>query len=173
MKAHALKELFDKGYGFKVFQGHNNNPNSLKVQSILESIELDEEVKDKLDALKKNHYVICLGENWCPDCTINETIMHKVGEYQPLIQIKHLPREGYESLVSSFDPDGKARIPLILLMDDTFNLMGTFNEVPKIVHKAMASGDQTQVIVAKRKYRNGEFLKETCLEFIEIFERSE
>lgn len=45
MEAAALKELFEKGYGFKVFQGHNNNPNSLKVQSILESIELDQVVK--------------------------------------------------------------------------------------------------------------------------------
>ena len=167
------KELFEKGYTFEVFKGSEIHPNSLKVMQHLNPLIIDETVINRVLALQKPHYALCIGENWCPDCVINERVLHHLEERQPLIKVCYLPREGYEDFVASFDPEGKARIPLILLLNAHFELKGTINEIPKALKHIVDGGNQVEIIVAKKKYRHGELVNETAMELLDTFELSE
>lgn len=171
MNTAELRELFEKGYGFEIFKGTNDNPNNAKIEDFMKNLKIDMESIKRIEGLEKENYVLCIGESWCPDCVINESIMSKIADLQSNIKIRFIGREGNESLVSSYDADGKARIPLILIMDEEFNVKGTFNEVPSILNKIVKTGTQPEIIVAKRKYRNGEFVQETIEELMDLLEK--
>ena len=168
-----IKERIHQSYNNRYYLDDNqiNKIKELRNKGVIEScdkLEIDARILDGFKELDKVFHIMCFGENWCPDCVINETIMHKISEVQPLLKMSHFGREGYEELVSSYDPDNKARIPLILIMDEKFNLLGTFNELPKALKEIVASANQVDVIVAKKAYRKGDYANQTAQELLDI-----
>lgn len=171
METANLKEIFDKGYEFESFKGTKENPNNMKIEEFIKELKIDSDLEKRIKEIEKTNNVLCFGENWCPDCVINESIMHKISELRTDINIKFVGRDGYEDLVSSYDENGKAKIPLIIVMDNDFKVKGSFNEIPAKLSHIVKTGTQPEIIVAKRNYRKGEWVKETVDELIGLLEK--
>lgn len=164
-----MKALYNQGYSFKKFMHLNDGAYVDKVEKFLQlsSDALTDELKSVLNEIKKAQ-VLVFGEVWCPDCVINIAALEAIARTNSNIEYKILPREGYEKDLETLTPDGSARIPTFISMDQENGAKGYFLEKPKAVKAVESGDDQVKRIVVKRDYRNGKYLLDTLEEIIEI-----
>ncbi len=164
-----MKTLYNQGYDFDKFMHLNDGEYVDKVEAFLQlsSDALTDELKSALNKIKKAQ-VLVFGEVWCPDCVINIAALEILAQTNSNIEYKILPREGNEEILGTLTPDGSARIPTFISVDDDYQAKGFFLEKPKAVKAVESGDDQVKRIVVKRDYRNGKYLLDTLEELIEI-----
>lgn len=163
-----FQQLFESGMSFEVFAPNDQDANLEKLLEIYDSIELDEEMISKIHSIDRPIYILAFAELWCPDCIINLPAIKKIHDLNPNITFKILPREGNESYMENYKINGKPKIPTFVILNNKFEELGTFIENPKILKDIVNKGNQVEIIVAKRKYRKGEYIKDTIEEIINI-----
>ncbi|GAB6085559.1 thioredoxin family protein [Alkaliphilus crotonatoxidans] len=164
----TFRELFMLGCSFEAFVDKDQDINREKTLEILENIILDEEIIHKISAIRNPVYILAFAEIWCPDCMINVPALKKMATINPLIEFKILPRDEYESYLTGYRLGGKVKIPTFIIFNEKFEELGHFIETPKVLREMVAKGNELEVVVAKRKYRKGEYVKETINEIINI-----
>ncbi|SDL27762.1 thioredoxin family protein [Natronincola ferrireducens] len=166
-----LHQLFELGVSFQEFLNKDQDINREKTLEIYENIFLTEEMVHKIQKIDTPIYVLAFAEIWCPDCMINVPALQKMKDINPKIEVAILPREGYEAYMSGYKVGGKVKIPTFVILDSQYEEKGVFIETPKIVKDIVAKGNQVEIIVAKRKYRKGEYIKDTIEEILNIIFR--
>ena len=167
----TFQELFLTGCTFEDFVNKDMDINREKTLEIYNQIELDQELLNTIKTIETPIKVLAFAEIWCPDCMINVPALQKMQDINPLIEIKFLPREGNEVSLTKYKIGGKAKIPTFIIMDENFNELGAFIETPRIIKDIVAKGNQVEVIVAKRKYRKGEYVINTIKEIIDYIKK--
>lgn len=161
-----IKELYFTGVTFDEFISVDNGSYREKALDIYNSITIDNQLLDNIKSIDKKIYVMVFAEIWCPDCIINLPALKKISDINQNIQFRILPREGYEDYMEDFKINGKAKIPTFIFMDQDFNILGSFIEIPDIIKEILSKGSQVDIMVAKRKYKKGEFCIETIQDII-------
>ncbi|MGF7398196.1 thioredoxin family protein [Thermoanaerobacterium thermosaccharolyticum] len=158
-----LKQLFYNGVSFSEFVKSENNEITERLKSRYDNIALD---GTAVNFKNKVRYVLAFAENWCPDCQVSVPIMAKLCDLAK-IDFKILKREGHEEEMKPFYEDGKAKIPTFAFLDDSFNVVGTWIERPKVIKELVAKGDNSY----RRGYVNGEYDKDIVNELLEMMSR--
>jgi len=167
----TFQDLFLRGCTFEEFVNKDKDINREKTLEIYSQIELDQELLNTIETIEAPIKVLAFAEIWCPDCMINVPALQKIQDVNPLIEVKLLPREGNEESLTKHNIGGKAKIPTFIIMDENFKELGAFIETPKIIKDILAKGNQVEVIVAKRKYRKGEYIINTIKEIIDLIKK--
>lgn len=161
-----FQQLFNLGVSFDVFAPDNQDANIEKLLEVYNGIELDEELISKIESIDKPTYILVFAELWCPDCIINLPAIKKMSDINPNIVFRILPREGNEKYMENYKIGGKPKIPTFIILNDKFEEIGAFIENPKILNEIVNKGNQVEIIVAKRKYRKGEYVSDTMKEVV-------
>ncbi len=164
-------ELMALGCTFVEFIDQDQDINREKTIEIYEGIELEEELVDKIKMINRPIYILAFAEIWCPDCMINVPALQKMREINSNIDIRILPREGYEEYLSDYKIAGKVKIPTFIILDEQYKKLGAFIETPKTLRDLVTKGNQVEIIVAKRKYRKGEYVKDTIKEILNMMRK--
>jgi thiol-disulfide isomerase/thioredoxin len=164
----SLRELFKSGISFIELLNKSDEPYRNKCEEIINSIKIDEGVLNKIKSITKKVKILAFAELWCPDCQINLPAVNAMTENNNIIEFKIVPREGNENFIEKYKLDGKVKIPTLIIMDEDFNEIGSFIEVPQIVRDVVNRGNQVEIIVAKREYRNGKYITNTIEEVLDI-----
>jgi len=163
-----INKLFNSGISFEEFMSHDDGAYIEKMLEIYNNIEVDDEILAKINSIHKEIKVLVFAEIWCPDCVINVPALKKICDINKAVKMKIVPREGNEEYLNDYKIDGKAKIPTFLFMDADFQVLGTFIEIPDVIKEIVTKGNQVDIIVAKRKYRKGEFTNETIKDILKI-----
>lgn len=163
-----IVDLFQKGQSFSEFVDQDKDTYKEKTLELYEKISVSEELIKKIKGIKKIINVLVFAEIWCPDCMINVPVLQKITEINPNIKMSIVSREGNEAYMDSYKFNGKPKIPTFVFLNETYEELGTFIEQPQIVKDVELKGKQVEIIVAKRKYRKGEFYLETMEEIMDI-----
>lgn len=163
-----IRKLYDSGIAFEEFISQDDGSYKEKILEIYNSIEVDSDLLNKINSIHKDINVLVFAEIWCPDCVINLPALKKICDINSSIKMKIVPREGNEEYLEDYKIDGKAKIPTFVFMDADFKVLGAFVEITEIIKEIVAKGNQVDIIVAKRKYRKGEFTNETIKDILEI-----
>ena len=139
-----------------------------KTLELYNRIEIDEELQEKIQTIDEPIHVLVFAEIWCPDCMINVSILQRLADINPHIQISIVSKEGNEEYIEKINPGGKPRVPTFVFLNKDFELFGVFIERPKALKEIEKRGKQAEILVAKRKYKKGEFSKETIQEILDI-----
>lgn len=164
-------ELFELGISFETFLDKDKDVNKEKALEIYHHITLKEELINRIKQIDTRIKIIVFAEIWCPDCVINVPALQKMKDINPNIEFKILPREGNENHMEPYKVGGKAKIPTFIVLDDSFIEKGVFLETPKIIKDIAGKGTQVEMIVAKRKYRKGEYINNTIEEILAIINK--
>lgn len=167
-----LQQLFKKGMFFEVFAPNDGDVNTEKLLEIYNKIEINEDLLSKIKSINKSIHILAFAEMWCPDCIINLPALKKISDINPNIAFKILPRESNEKYMEGYKIGGKPRIPTFVILNDKFEELGVFIENPKILDDIIGKGNQVEIIVARRKYKKGEYVNETIKEIINIIIKS-
>ncbi|QXM07261.1 thioredoxin family protein [Crassaminicella indica] len=167
----SVQALFKKGLSFMEFVNKDKDTYKERTLEVYNSIELDEALQ--ADIKKINHLVnvLVFAEIWCPDCMINVPALQKMAELNSNFVISIVSREGNEAFMDNYKVNGKTKIPTFIIMDKDFNTLGTFIEQPQILKDIEEKGKQVEVIVAKRKYKKGEYIVETIKEILNMLRK--
>lgn len=166
-----LQQLFKKGITFEAFVPEDQDVNMEKLLEIYNGIEIDEKLFNEIKSIDEPIYILAFAELWCSDCIINLPALKKINEINPDITFRILPKEDNEKYMGNYKIDAKPKIPTFVILDDKFEEIGVFIENPKILSNIVSSGNQVEVVVAKRKYQKGEYVNETIREIINIIKR--
>ncbi|SET72686.1 Thioredoxin [Natronincola peptidivorans] len=167
----TFRELFQLGSSFEAFLDMDQDINREKTLEIYKNIVVEDTLEDRIKKIENPIHVLAFAEIWCPDCMINVPALQKMQDINPKLKISILPREENEMHMQSYKVGGKVKIPTFVILDDAFQEKGVFIETPKILKDIVGKGNQVEVIVAKRKYRKGEYINSTIEEIIEIINR--
>ena len=164
----SLKELFKSGISFTEMLDKSDEPYRNKCEEISNKIKLDEGILNRIKSITKKINILAFAEMWCPDCQINLPAINAINKNNNIIEFKIVPREGNEEFMEKYKIDGKVKIPTFIVMDEDFNEIGSFIEIPNIVRDVVNRGNQVEIIVTKREYRNGKYITNTIEEILNI-----
>ncbi|TCO69706.1 thioredoxin family protein [Marinisporobacter balticus] len=163
-----IQPLFKEGLSFIEFVNRDKDAYKEKTLEIYDTIMIDEILEKEIKAVNQLINVLVFAEIWCPDCMINVPALQKIVDINPNFAISIVSREGNEMFMDNYKVSGKPKIPTFVIMDKDFHALGDFIEQPQILKEIEAKGKQVETIVAKRKYRKGEYISETIKEVLNI-----
>lgn len=163
-----ITKLYSSGISFEQFMTQDDGDYIEKMLDIYNNVEVNDDLLGKINSIHKKINVLIFAEIWCPDCVINVPALKKICDLNEDINMKIVPREGNEEYLNDYKIDGKTKTPTFIFMDSDFKVLGAFIEIPQVMKEAVTKGSQVDIIVAKRKYRKGEFTKETIKDILKI-----
>lgn len=163
-----MKKVFYEGISFEVFVKNGEGSHIEKTLDLLHSIQFEENIVSRIKAIDKKINILTLAEIWCPDCMINVPVLQKMKKYNDNIEFSIIKREGNEKYFKKYSVDGKIKIPTFIVFDDDFNEIGYFIERPKIIKDIYKSDNQVDIIIATKKYRNGQYGNETARDILDM-----
>jgi len=164
----SLRDLFKNGISFTEMLNKSDEPYRNKCEEIINNVKVDENILNNIKSITKQINILAFAEIWCPDCQINLPAIDAISKNNNNIQFKIVPRDGNESYLEKHKVDGKAKIPTFIIMDENFNEIGAFIEIPSIVKDVINRGNQVELIVTKREYRNGKYVSNTIEDILDI-----
>lgn len=164
------KDLYEKGLSYGEFLEKADPKYKEKFEKFYDEIALSENTVERVRKIEKKVHVLVFAEPWCPDCMVSLPVLARLTEINDLVDFAILPREGHEDFLEKYKYDGKPRIPTFIFMDEKFEELGAFVEIPKFIKEIYAKGYQPDIIVARRDYRKGKYSETIAGEFLEIIE---
>lgn len=100
--------------------------------------EILEELSLVVNAYTKKLNVIVLSEFWCGDAAQNVPVIAKVLSISENAEMRILFRDENLELMDKFLTNGGRSIPKVILLDENFNLVGSWGPRPALAQEEMA-----------------------------------
>ncbi|MDH1265911.1 thioredoxin family protein [Pseudomonas sp. GD03944] len=131
----------------------------------LNATPLSAAIQQRLQAVEGRYHLLAAAEMWCPDCQLNLAAMDHLQRLQPRIGLAIVSKSRAEHALKERLGLERISIPLVLVLDEQFELIDRFVEQP---HAVTAGGD-----AVKSDYRAGGYLESTLDDVLAIIEAHE
>lgn len=167
-----LKEIFEKGMTFNEFSSLDDSKHKTEMIEYSNIGNIDKILKNEIVELNKNIKILLFGEIACPDCVINSSAIEKMCLLNCKIEYKIVRRDGYEDIIKKYGDQEKAYIPTVIVMDEEYNMIGTFVERPIIIKELANETDQVKRILTMKEYKKGKYVDETIKDILKIIQKN-
>lgn len=158
------KEIFESGYtyadyrqmvGRKLAQELTTGPeqtpelldytklNVQRMHRLDRTIDISEEVRERLATLTCNIHWLVLTEAWCGDAAQNVPVLAKMAEASPNIHLRLLLRDEHLDIMDRFLTNGGRAIPKLIILDGGFNVTGTWGPRPSEIQQQVMENKRT------------------------------
>jgi Thioredoxin len=121
---------------------------------------------ERLANLRGRYHLLIAAEIWCPDCQVNLPVMDFMRQLQPNIDLAIVSKGRAENNYRSELGLERVSVPLVAILDDTYCLIGTFVERPRVV----VNDTSGQALL---RYKAGDHMEDTLKDLLELMERHE
>ncbi|MBD8494036.1 thioredoxin family protein [Pseudomonas syringae] len=161
------KELFATGQRFDDFVTTGLQSEQTAAQHFADKVRLpgalSTATQQRLVAIRGAYHLLIAGEIWCPDCQINVAAFDYLCEVQPAIDLAVVSRgRAQNNLKTELGLEAIA-IPLVLVLDEQFSLIGQFVERPQVV--VTDGGEQ-----ALHEYKMGNHMQDSITQVLALIE---
>ncbi len=91
--------------------------NETRMNRLEKTIEVTDEVKNKLQNLDKKYIWLVLSEGWCGDAAQIVPVIHKMAEATDKVELKIALRDDNDALMQHFLTNGGKAIPKLIVLD--------------------------------------------------------
>ncbi|MGG8496694.1 thioredoxin family protein [Tenacibaculum sp. TC6] len=119
--------------------------NDKRMNRLDKTIEISEEIKNKVKAVEKEQTWLVLTEGWCGDAAQNVPVINKIAEENSNINLQLVLRDENIELMDEFLTNGGRSIPKLIALDKNHNVIGTWGPRPT----------EATVMVEEYKEKNG------------------
>lgn len=162
-----LKNLFESGISFKQEFDKSQEEHKQKALDYINNMVISEEIIEKVKKIDKEVNILGFSELWCADCQINASVMNYLTQLNPNINLRLVSLKGNEEIIKEHSDDGNVKIPIFLMLDENYNKIGDFIEVPSNVRDIEETENQVERILIKKEYRKGKYMEQTVLDFLD------
>lgn len=125
VKTMGLFEIFEsQGLGLSEFlDRYSNEGERARWNRALDQSHLAQDQRDRIQSFTRQINVLCMAGTWCGDCIEQCPIYYRFAEENPLIDLRFIDRDASETLQSSLQICGAARVPqLVFFSEDGFEV---------------------------------------------------
>jgi hypothetical protein len=97
--------------------------NIARMKSIYRTVSIPERILESFRQ-KGPMTIVCISEDWCPDCAQNVPLLVKLAEILPGTSIRLFFRDRNAALVNRYRTAGKRIVPTAVFFDADFNELG-------------------------------------------------
>ncbi|MEG1310551.1 MAG: thioredoxin family protein [Romboutsia sp.] len=162
----TIEELFEVGVSFESCVGNGTKGERLRIPKNLSRLNLTEEIINEIQSFEKEINFLVSGEIWCPDLQLNGAIVNKFCELNSNFNISVISTARGKKFLSPILEIEDFKGPTIVILDANFNILGLFEERPKIVKQAPNFDD------IKLEYYKGKYLLDSVNDFLEIIRKA-
>ena len=91
--------------------------NETRMNRLEKTIEITDEVKNKLQNLDKKYIWLVLSEGWCGDAAQIVPVIHKMAEVTDKVELRIALRDDNDTLMQHFLTNGGKAIPKLIVLD--------------------------------------------------------
>lgn len=160
----TMKELFEIGKTFESAIGEGTKSERARIPKNMSRINLSDEIISKIQGINDEINFLVSGEIWCPDFQINISILKKFCDLNSNFNISVITMgrgKKYLSQLLNIDKEN-FKGPTVAVLDKEFNILGVFEERPKIVLNMPSFED------IKIDYYKGKYIPNTVDDFLNI-----
>ncbi len=161
-----IKELYEVGTTFETAIGQGTKSERARIPKNYSRINFPEDMINTLVNYDKEINFLVAGEIWCPDFQLNSTVLKKFTELNNNFDMSIISMGRGKKFVFPILGVENMKFPLILVLDKEFNILGTFEERPNVVHEVSNFED------IKLDYYKGRYLIDSAYEFIDIMNKA-
>lgn len=115
---------------------HYSQLNVTRMNRLEKTIQIIEEVENKLVTLNKKYIWLVLSEGWCGDAAQILPIIYKMEQLSENIELKIALRDDNDALMQHFLTNGGKAIPKLIVLDaTTLEVLGDFGPRPEGARK--------------------------------------
>lgn len=118
---------------------------------------------ERLSKLRRRYHLLVAAEIWCPDCQINLAVMDFMRQAQPNIDLAIVSKGRAENNYRAALGLERVSVPLVAVLDEAYELIGTFVERPRAVVND-TSGQ------ALPRYKAGGHMEDTLTDLLDVME---
>lgn len=162
----SIKELFEVGTTFETAIGQGTKSERARIPKNYSRINFSDDIINALTSFDKEINFLVAGEIWCPDFQLNATVLKKFTELNSNFDMSIISMGRCKKFVFPILGVDNMKFPVILVLDKEFNVLGTFEERPKVVRAVSNFED------IKLDYYKGRYLIDSAYEFIDIMNKA-
>lgn len=126
-----LKEGLSTGATQSEDLTHYSTLNEVRMNRLDKTIEVPQEIKDKLAHLETEHILLVISEGWCGDAAQILPVISKLADESDKLDLKIVLRDNNDALMNEFLTNGARSIPkLVLVEKDTHVVRGSWGPRP-------------------------------------------
>ena len=151
MNQMTLKELYEVGCTFESSVGQGTKSERARIPKNSSRIILDDNLTENIINFDKEIKFLVAGEIWCPDYQLNGSVLKKFMDLNTNFDISVITMARGKKYLEPLLNIKDAKYPLIVVLDKNFNILGSFQERPKVV-KNVEYFDDIKLDYYKGKY---------------------
>lgn len=151
MNQMTLKELYEVGCTFESSVGEGTKSERARIPKNSSRIILGDELTEKIINFEKEIKFLVAGEIWCPDYQLNGSVLKRFMDLNSNFDMSVITMARGKKYLEPILNIENAKYPLIVVLDKDFNILGDFQERPKIV-KNVECFDDIKLDYYKGKY---------------------
>ena len=151
MNQMTLEELYKVGYSFETSVGEGLKSERARIAKNSSRIVLDDELTNNIMSFDKEIKFLVAGEIWCPDYQLNGSVIKKFIDLNTNFDMSIITMARGKKFLEPILGIENAKYPLIVVLDNNFNILGSFEERPEIV-KNSKNFDEIKLNYYKGKY---------------------
>ena len=127
-------------------QGHIDatKMNAHRMKRVEKTTVLDEEMSAKLRNYGPGLKFLIIAESWCGDAGQNVPSMVKMVSACNCVDIRIIMRDEHLDIMDQFLTNGGRAIPIMLLLDEDYNVLGKWGPRPKVIQEQVMRNKETQ-----------------------------
>lgn len=110
---------------------HYTKLNVHRSKRILKTVDLDQALVGKINAISEKQYWFLLTESWCGDAANSVPIISKLTDLNEHIELRILLRDSNLELMDEYLTNGGRSIPKLIAIDEKFEELFTWGPRPK------------------------------------------
>ena len=162
MRTMTFEELFDCGVNYETYVGTGTKEERARIPKNYSRVNFEDFFSEKIAGISKKVNFLCVGEIWCPDCQLNLTVIKKMCELNPQMEISVITRGRGQKFLSEALELEEVKIPTVVILDENYEKIGVFLEQPEVV-KESENYDEIEL-----DYLKGRYLTDTAKDLIKI-----
>ncbi|MBM6860187.1 thioredoxin family protein, partial [Clostridium saudiense] len=147
----SIKELFEVGTTFETAIGQGTKSERARIPKNYSRINFSDDIINALTSFDKEINFLVAGEIWCPDFQLNATVLKKFTELNNNFDMSIISMGRCKKFVFPILGVDNMKFPVILVLDKEFNVLGTFEERPKVV-RAVSNFEDIKLDYYKGRY---------------------
>lgn len=151
MNQMTLKELYEVGCTFESSVGEGTKSERARIPKNSSRIILGDELTEKIINFEKEIKFLVAGEIWCPDYQLNGSVLKRFMDLNSNFDMSVITMARGKKYLEPILNIENAKYPLIVVLDKDFNILGDFQERPKVV-KNVECFDDIKLDYYKGKY---------------------
>ena len=162
MNQMTLEELYEVGCSFESAVGQGTKSERARIPKNSSRIIFDESLTNNILNYDKEIKFLVSGEIWCPDFQLNVAVLKRFMDLNPNFDMSVITMARGKKYIQPILNIEDAKYPLILVLDNDFNILGDFQERPQVVKNSPCFDD------IKLDYYKGKYLLDSAYDIWEI-----